>query len=53
MLDMKEQMKDKQAQSNCDWEQVALDHKNVIREQEALRQVNEQLQAQIAALQNT
>ena len=46
---MNEQTKEQQAQSNHDREQAALDRENVIREQEALRQLNEQLQAQIVA----
>jgi len=41
-----------QAQSNCDQELMAVDRENVIREQEALRQLNDQLQAQISVLHN-
>ena len=52
LVDMKEQMKEQQAQSNRDREQTFLDRENVIREQEALSQLKNQLQAQIAALQN-
>jgi len=51
LIDMKEQMKE-QAQSNCDQELMAVDRENVIREQEALRQLNDQLQAQISVLHN-
>jgi len=40
LADLKKQIKEQQAQSNRDWEQAALDHKNVIREQEALRHLN-------------
>jgi len=38
---MKEQIKKQQAQSDHDRELAILDRKNVIREQEALRQLNE------------
>ena len=48
---MKKKMKEQQAQSDRDRQQAALDHENGIREQEALRQLNNQLQAQIVALQ--
>ena len=37
---MKEQIKEQQAQSNCDQEQMALDHENIISEQKVLRQLN-------------
>ena len=40
-----------QAQSDRDREQAALDHENVVCE-EVLRQLNDQLQAQITALHN-
>ena len=53
LADLKEQMKEQHAQTDRDQEQVALDRKNAIREHEALRQLNEQLRIQIAALQNT
>jgi len=49
---MKEQMKEQQAQSDRNREQTTFDRENVVREQEALRQLNDQLQAQISALQN-
>jgi len=49
LADMKEQIKVQQAQSYRDREQTALDRENVIREHEALRQLNNQLHAQIAA----
>ena len=45
-------MKEQQAQSDCDQEQT-LDCENTIPELEALRQLNEQLQARIVALENT
>ena len=51
--DMKEHMKEQQAQSDRDREHMALDRENAIREQEAVRQLNKQLQTKIAALQNT
>jgi len=50
---MKEHMKEQQAQSDRDREHMALDRENAIREQEAVRQLNKQLQTKIAALQNT
>ena len=50
LTDMKEQMKEQQAQSDRDWERVTLDRENVIGEQEALRRLNNRIQAQIAAL---
>jgi len=50
LVDMKEQMKEQQAQSDRDREQAALGRENAICEQEALRQLKEQPQAQIAAL---
>jgi len=37
LADMKEQMKEQQAQTDRDREQTAFDSENVIREQEALR----------------
>jgi len=37
LADMKEQMKEQQAQSDRDREQAALDCENAIREQEVLR----------------
>jgi len=46
-------MKKQQSPSDCDREQAALDHENVVREQEMLGQLNNQLQAQIVALQGT
>ena len=49
LVDMKEQ----QAQSNCDWKQAALNHDKAAQEQEALKQHNDQLQAQIVALHRT
>ena len=52
LADMKEQMKEQQAQSDRDQEFATLDHENAIREQEPLRQLNNQLQAQFTALQN-
>jgi len=52
LTDMKEQMKEQQAQSARDRKQAALDCDNAIREHEPLRQLNNQLQAQIATLQN-
>jgi len=50
--DMKEQIKKQQAQFNRDQEHAVLDRENAIHEQEALRQLDNQPQAQIAALQN-
>ena len=41
LADMKEQMKEQQAQSDRDREQAALNRENAIREQEALRQLND------------
>ena len=40
----------RQAQLDHDWEQAALDRENAICEHEALRQLNNRIQAQIAAL---
>ena len=51
LADMKEQMKVQQAQSDRDWKQAALDRNNAVKEQEALKQHNDQLQAQIVTLQ--
>ena len=51
LTDMKEQMKD-QAQSDRDRKQAALDRGNAIREQEALKQHINELQAQIATPQS-
>jgi len=51
LADMKEQMKE-QVQSDGDQQQAALDRENAIREQEALRSLNDQLQARIAASQD-
>ena len=45
-------MGEQQAQSDRKREQMALDCKNIIQEQEKLRQLNQQLQNQVAALQN-
>ena len=45
-------MKEQQIQLDHDRERAALDHEYVIREQEALRWLNKQLQAQVANLQN-
>jgi len=52
LADMKEQMK-KQTESDHDLKQATLDCENSNCEQEALKQLNEQLQAQITALQRT
>ena len=41
LTDMKEQMKEQQARSDRNWKQAALDCENVIREEEALRQLND------------
>jgi len=43
-------MKEQQAQTNRDREQATLNHENAIRELETLRQLNNQLLAQIVAL---
>jgi len=43
-------MKEQQAYSDHVWEQATLDCENTLREQETLRRLNDQLQAQIAAL---
>ena len=48
LTNMKERMKEQEAQSDHGQEQVTLDRKNVIREYEALRQLNNRLHAQIA-----
>ena len=45
LADMKEQMKEQPAQSDRDREQATFNRENVIREQEALMQLNNQLQA--------
>ena len=45
--------KEQQAWSDRDREQVALNCENVMHEQEVLKQLNDQLQAQVTALQNT
>ena len=52
LVDMKEHIKEQQAQSNRVREQATLDRKDAIREHGTLRLLNNQLQAQIAALQN-
>ena len=51
LADIKEQIKE-QAQSDRNQEQESLDRENVIHEQETMRQLNNQLQTQIAALQD-
>ena len=53
LVDLKEQMKEQQAQSVRDRKQAALDCDNTAREQEALKQHNNQLYAQIVALKRT
>ena len=53
LTDMKEHMKEQQVWSNHDQEQVILDRENTIRKHEALRQLNDQFQTQIVALQGT
>ena len=53
LIDIKEQIKKQQAWSDSDREQAALDSENTVREQEALKQLNDQLLAQIATLQRT
>ena len=50
LADMKEHRKEQQVQSDRDQEQANFNYKNAIREQEALRRLSNQLQAQIAAL---
>ena len=50
LANMKQQVKKQQARSDRDQKQVTLDRENVICEQEALRQLNNQLQAQIVIL---
>ena len=50
LTDLKEQMKEKQARSDHDRKQAALDRENIDREQEALKQLNDQLHARITAL---
>jgi len=50
LVDVKEQIKEHQAQSDRDWEQATLDHKRAVHKQEVLK-YNNQLQAQIATLQ--
>ena len=52
LYEMREQMKEQQVQSNPEQEQMILDHENIIREQEKLKLLNQQLQTQVAALQN-
>ena len=44
-------MKERQVQSDCEREQMALNRENNFREQQKLRLLNQQLQAQVAALQ--
>ena len=51
LIDMKRQMKEQQAQSDCNQKQATLDRDNDAREQEAFKQHNDQLQVQIAVLQ--
>ena len=53
LADMKEQMKKRQDRSDRDREHAALGRENVIREQEALKKLNDQFQTQIVALQDT
>ena len=50
LADMKEHRKEQQVQSDRDQEQANFNYKNAIREQEALRRLSNQLQAEIAAL---
>lgn len=50
---MKEQMKEQQARSDSNRQQATLECENIVREQEALKQLNDQLQTQVAALQST
>ena len=49
--EMREQMKEQQAQSDREREQV-LDYENILKEQEKLRQLNQQLLTQVATLQS-
>ena len=51
LIDMKEHMREQYVQSDHDRKQAALDRDNAVREQEALKQHNDQLQEQIAAFQ--
>ena len=50
---MNEQMKEHQARSDRDRVQATLDRENAILEEEALRKLNDQLQPQIIALQDS
>ena len=50
LADMKEQMYEQQAQSYHDQKQAALNRERAAHEQEALKQLNDQLQAQIVTL---
>ena len=45
LADIKEQMMEQKARSHRDREQATLNHKNAVRAKEALKQLNDQLQA--------
>ena len=47
-----EQLMEQQQKSDREREQMILDRNNILCEQEELKQLNQQLQAQVAALQN-
>jgi len=50
LANMKDQIKEKQTQSDHDWEQASLTRENDAHEQEALKHDNDQLMAQITTL---
>ena len=49
---MREQVKEQHAQSDREREQMALDRKNLLQEQEKLKLLNQQLLTKVATLQN-
>jgi len=49
---MRKQMKEQQAQSDREREQMILDRKNILQEQKKLRQLNQQLLTHVAAFQS-
>ena len=48
--EIKEQMKEKQQHFDREQEQMTLEYENILREQEELKQLNQQLQTQVTVL---
>ena len=48
--EMKKQIKKQQRKSGHEREQIILDYENILREQKGLKQLNQQLQAQVVTL---